>query len=55
MLDSVEIESRNLLIVAIRGSASKIDHMVNINNQATGIGDFIVSIPPHASCWYFHY
>lgn len=34
-----------VLIVAIRGTASRIDHMVNINNQPRDASSFIVSCP----------
>lgn len=34
-----------VLIVAIRGTASRVDHMVNINNQPRDASSFIVSCP----------
>ena len=37
------VKARSLLVITVRGSASKIDHMVNMNSRATVVGDFIVS------------
>ena len=38
------LELNSVLVVAIRGSASKVDHMININNRLIEAGEFIVSI-----------
>lgn len=38
----MDSQQRGIFIVAIRGSATKVDHMVNLNNEATEIEDFIV-------------
>lgn len=35
-------KQRSVLVVAIRGSAGKVDHMVNLNNQEVQPGDFLV-------------
>ena len=35
-------ERGGFVVVAVRGSASKIDHIVNLNNQAVDVGSFIV-------------
>ncbi|CAL8580657.1 hypothetical protein XPA_006377 [Xanthoria parietina] len=40
-LNPMDSQQRGIFIVAIRGSATKVDHMVNLNNEATEIEDFI--------------
>jgi hypothetical protein len=45
-----------VLVVAIRGSASAVDHMVNANYQPQDTGDFIVSLAQFTNerpCWSF--
>ena len=42
--NSIGSDHNSVLVVAIRGSASKVDHMININNRPTDLGEFIVSI-----------
>ncbi|KAI4261389.1 MAG: hypothetical protein L6R42_003412 [Xanthoria sp. 1 TBL-2021] len=41
-LNPTDSQRRGIFIVAIRGSASKVDHMVNLNNGAMEVGDYIV-------------
>lgn len=41
-LDPTDSKQRRLCIIAIRGSASNVDHMVNVNNEPTEVGDFFV-------------
>ena len=42
--NSTGLDHNTVLVVAIRGSASKVDHMININNRPIEAGEFIVSI-----------
>lgn len=43
-LKSTNSDCDSVLVVAVRGSASKVDHMVNINTGLVKAGEFIVSI-----------
>ncbi|KAL8849342.1 MAG: hypothetical protein Q9221_005693 [Calogaya cf. arnoldii] len=45
-MSPIDSQRCGILIIAIRGSASKVDHMINLNNQATAVEDFIQSAKP---------
>lgn len=38
----MDSQQRGIFIVAIRGSSTKVDYIVNLDNAATEIEDFIV-------------
>ena len=42
-------EGGKVLVVAVRGSASKVDHMVNANSRSMSTQDFIVGTQTRAS------